>query len=242
MSSTRLPGKVLLPLCDKTALEHIVDRVYAARNVDSVLVATSVNKTDDSIERKCAMMGVPVFRGSEDNVLERFYCAAKQMKTDVIVRITADDPLKDPEVIEEIIELQKIGKFDYVSNTVHPSFPEGLDCEVFTYEALEKAYLHAELASEKEHVTPYIWKRPEMFRIGEIKAPANLSELRWTMDCPEDYEFMKEIYQNLYVPGEIFYMRDILKFLELHPEIGRINEGHIRNEGYLKSIQQERSL
>lgn len=149
MSSTRLPGKVLLSLCDKTVLEHIVNRVRAACNVDSILVATSNSLADDIIEEKCKTMGVPVFRGNENNVLERFYFAAKQAKTDVVVRITADDPLKDPEIIDEIVRLQKNGGFDYVSNTIHPTFPEGLDCEAFTYAALEEAYIQAKLSSEK---------------------------------------------------------------------------------------------
>lgn len=240
MMSSRLQGKVMMHLCGKTILERVIERTAAAKNIDKIIVATSDKSADDTIIELCKKIGIETFRGSEENVLDRFYHAAIQAGADVIVRITADDPLKDPEIIEHVIKMREDSNYDYVSNTIHPTFPEGIDCEVFTMKALSNAYHNALLPSEKEHVTPYIWKHPDIFKIGELLSPVDYSHLRWTVDCIEDYKFVEEIYNRLYQPDRIFYMNDIIKLLKNYPSLSSLNAGHIRNEGYLKSIQEEK--
>lgn len=240
MMSSRLQGKVMMNLCGKTILERVIERTAAAKNIDKIVVATSYKPTDEPIIEVCNKIGIATFRGSEENVLNRFYHAAIQADADVIVRITADDPLKDPEIIERIIKMRENSHYDYVSNTIHPTFPEGIDCEVFTIKALSNAYQNASLPSEKEHVTPYIWKHPDIFRIGELLSPVDYSYLRWTVDCIEDYKFVEEVYNKLYQPDKIFYMNDIIELLKKYPYLSYLNAGHVRNEGYLKSVQEEK--
>jgi len=239
VGSSRLNAKILKTLYDKALLEHIVERIKASRKVNTILIATTLAGSDDIVCELSKKMGVVFFRGSEENVLDRFYNAAKAYHADVIVRCTADDPFKDPEIIDHAIELLLNGQYDYCSNTIEPTYPEGLDIEVFTMSALEKTYHEARLNSEKEHVTPYIWKNPSLFKIYNFKNDADLSALRWTIDYGNDYTFAKEIYKRLYPTKKIFLMNDILNILAKDPEIGKINSNIIRNEGYRKSIEKE---
>lgn len=237
MGSTRFPEKILKKLNEKTVLEHIVKRVNDS-GVDICIVATTLNPRDDIVEEFCRTHGVACFRGSEDDVLERYYQAASHYQLDVIVRITADDPLKDSEVIKKAIDLLLKGKYDYVSNTIKPTYPEGIDVEVFTYAALEKAYQEANLPSEHEHVTPYIWKNRQIFSTYNFENEIDLSGMRWTMDTEDDYRFMQRVYSN-FVGRDNFSMGEVLEYLSKNPDILKINQGHIRNEGYLKSIEKE---
>jgi spore coat polysaccharide biosynthesis protein SpsF len=237
MGSTRFPEKILKKLNEKTVLEHIVKRVNDS-GVDICIVATTLNPRDDIVEELCRTHGVACFRGSEDDVLERYYQAASHYQLDVIVRITADDPLKDSEVIKKAIDLLLKGKYDYVSNTIKPTYPEGIDVEVFTYAALEKAYQEADLPSEHEHVTPYIWKNRQIFSTYNFENEIDLSGMRWTMDTEDDYRFMQRVYSN-FVGRDNFSMGEVLEYLSKNPDILKINQGHIRNEGYLKSIEKE---
>ncbi|MDF2842311.1 MAG: Pleiotropic regulatory protein degT [Herbinix sp.] len=243
MSSTRLPGKVLLPLGDKTLIEQIVARIRAVDKISELIVATTVNPMDDFVEELCVANKIVCFRGSEENVLERFYFCADKYKADVIVRLTADDPLKDPDVILKAIELFETGQYDYVSNTIHPTFPEGIDVEVFSFQALKKAYEESILPSEKEHVTPYIYKNKEKFKLYNFEHECDISELRWTVDSQEDYQFMKCVYEELYKnPNDLFSMQEVLELLKRKPELSDINKGHRRNEGYLKSLKLEEKI
>jgi spore coat polysaccharide biosynthesis protein SpsF (cytidylyltransferase family) len=241
LGSTRLAGKVLLKIKDKTVLEHIIDRVKCSKYINQVVVATTIDLSDDILVDYIKSNSLcDVFRGSVDNVLERFYLCAEKYKADIIVRITADDPLKDSEIID--IAIKKIldnEKLDYCSNTINPTYPEGLDIEVFRFSALKKTYNEVKLKSEKEHVTPYIWKHPEIFNIENFEYKENLSSWRWTLDKSEDFEFMKIIYENLYDKNKMFSYRDVIKFIKNNPEVLKINSGTIRNEGYMKSINEE---
>lgn len=241
MASTRLPGKVLMPMMDKTILEQIINRVIAVPSIQEIVVATTENELDTPIELFCKDNGVNVFRGSESNVLERFYFCAKQYEAKIIVRITADDPLKDPEVIENAISIFRENDYDYVSNTINPTYPEGIDVEVFSFYALKKCFLEAMLSSEKEHVTPFLYKNPQLFKLHNFENETDLSNMRWTLDKPEDYIFIHKIYEELYKkPNEIFSMQEVLDLVERNPELLDINGGHIRNEGYIKSVEAER--
>ena len=219
-ASTRLPGKCMLKIFGKTILEHIILRVSGAKKVQKICVATTQNQEDDIIERIVKKYNVAVYRGSESDVLDRFYQAAKLLQADII-----DDFIA--------------GGYDYLSNTIEPTYPEGIDIEVFNFCSLEKAWEEASLPSEREHVTPYIWKNSRKFNLYNKKHAPDLSHLRWTLDKPEDWVFIQQVYDYLYSPERIFHMADILDLLKKHPDLLKINNKTIRNEGYLKSIKDD---
>ena len=237
--STRFKDKVFAELEEKPLLWHVIDRIKKSKHLQEVIIATTTNEGDNAIEDFAEEYNIKLLRGSEDNVLDRFYQAAKKFEIDVIIRVTADDPFKDPKVIDKAIDIFLKEGYDYVSNTVKPTYPEGIDIEVFSFSALEKAWKEADKISEKEHVTPYIWKNPNLFKSFNFEYKEDLSNLRWTIDYKEDYQFAKEIYERLYKEGEIFYMEDILELLEREPELAKINQGIVRNEGYFKSIKKD---
>jgi spore coat polysaccharide biosynthesis protein SpsF len=238
MASTRLPGKIMADLAGKPLLDHVVRRAQQARTLDLVAVATSDQPTDDVVARFCQEAGIPCFRGSEDDVLDRYYQAAKHFQAHVIVRLTADCPLLDPAVIDKVVQAFHAGDYDYVSNTLEPTYPDGLDTEVFRGSALEWAWREARLKSEREHVTPYIWKQPALFRLANVKHDQNLFGLRWTVDEPEDLEFVRRVYHYLGSTPS-FGMAEIIALLREHPEISDVNAGFDRNEGYAKSLRED---
>ena len=238
MGSSRCPSKTLRELGGKTLLERVVNRAKQCQMVDEVIVATTVNPEDDVILDFCTKRGIKCFRGSSDDVLSRYYLAAKKYGVDVIVRITADDPFKDPDVIDALIRKFNQGNYQYVSNTIKPTYPEGLDAEVFSFESLHTAYTDAKLPSEREHVTPYIWKNPNLFRIFNFENDIDLSHLRWTVDHDEDFEFVESVLAKL-EDSENFRMNDILDVLEKYPHISEANNKFVRNEGYIKSVREE---
>ncbi len=242
ISSTRLPGKVLKKIEGKTILEHVINRVRAAKNLDEVIVATTVKKEDLEIVKLCANLGISIFCGSEDDVLDRYYQTARLLKANHIVRITADCPLIDPQVIDKVIELYFQKKADYASNTMIETFPDGLDTEVFSFKTLKIAWKNAKLFSEREHVTPYIRNNPNIFKIVNFKSNINSKNKRWTLDEPEDLEFIKIIYKNLYYEDSLFGMEKILDFLKKNPKVEKINKYIIRNEGYLKSLKKDKTV
>ncbi len=237
MTSSRLPGKVLMEICREPILHHVVARLKASRMITRIVVATSVDATDDTIGRWCDGNSIDVFRGSLDDVLDRYYNAAKAFGAKTIVRITADCPLLDPGVVDEVIGEFLSGAYDYASTGGR--YPDGLDTEVFSFEALERAHAEAKLASEREHVTPYIWKHPGEFRLSSIRCEEDLSHMRWTVDDPEDFLFVTKVYEGLYGDKKVFDMNDILAFLKKRPELSEINSGTLRNEGYAKSLRED---
>lgn len=222
--STRFPGKVFAPIDGKPLLWHVVDRLLYARRIDKIIVATTVSPKDDAIENWCRESGVACFRGSEEDVLNRYYSASKAFPSDVVVRITADDPFKEPAVIDAVIGKLIDEGYDHVTNNLPPSFPEGLDCEAFLASALKRSEKEAETAFEREHVTQYIYHHPELFRIGNVQCAENLSALRWTIDKEADYEMVKAVYAHRDPSRKgILLMGEILDILKAHPEIARIN-------------------
>ncbi len=240
LGSARLPGKALEPIYDKPLLEHIVERIRACQSIKHIVVATTTNTQDSAIVELGEKLGLGIFRGSEENVLERFHGAARAFKAEVIVRVTADDPFKDPEVIDYAVTRFLAEGFDYCSNTIYPSYPDGLDVEVFSFRALDQAYREARLPSEKEHVTPYIWNHPELFKLLNFTHSPDLSQHRWTLDYENDLRFAREVYQRLYPQKRVFLMQDILDLLKKEPELSSINAGVRRNEAYWKSIIEEK--
>ncbi|MBU1694401.1 MAG: glycosyltransferase family protein [Verrucomicrobia bacterium] len=239
MGSSRLPGKMLLPIYgEKGALELMLERVRRARLLDRTVVATTVSAQDDPLEKLCARLGVPCFRGSEDDVLDRYYQAAiRHGPASVIVRLTGDCPLHDGRVIDEAVQSFLSQHVHYLSNAWPPVYPDGLDTEVFWFTALETAWKEARLKSEREHVTPYIRNHPERFRIGHIPARKDLSALRWTLDEPRDLQFIRAVFARL--GDREFGFEDVLSLLEREPGLGDMNAGMQRNEGYLKSLRED---
>jgi spore coat polysaccharide biosynthesis protein SpsF len=223
MGSTRLPGKVLMPLGGEPALKRVVERVGAAPGLDEVVVATTTESADDAIVELCKREGCSFFRGSEEDVLSRYYEAARQFKADVIVRVSSDCPLFDSEVLG-----QMLARFepDYLNNFQKRTFPRGFEAEVFTFGALETAHREATKAHEREHVTPFIYQHPDRFKLHSFEEPSgndDLTALRWTLDTPADYDVISAIYNALARPGEIFSTADILNLLRQRPELTKIN-------------------
>ena len=239
LGSTRLPKKVLLPLGDRSVLEWVVTRVKGSSLVNETVVATTMNKEDLEIVKVCADMGVLVYCGSQDNVLDRYYQVGNLLKADHVVRITADCPLIDPNIIDKIITMHLEAGADFTCNTIEVTYPDGEDVEIFKFDALKKAWENASLKIEVEHVTPYVKNRPDIFKLVNLEHDRDLSNKRWTLDNAEDYTFMKIIIDNLYKGNPLFSMEEILEFLEKNPHIETINQHIIRNEGYYKQIKKE---
>jgi len=237
MSSTRLPGKVLMPLAGKPVLAHVVQRSQACRKVDEVVVATSTDTSDDALEQWCAYNQVHCYRGSLNDVLDRYYQAAKLYGADAIVRITADCPAIDPLTVDEVIQGFVQGGYEFYG--LSGEFPDGLDCTVFSFRAIEKAWQEAKLPSEREHVGPYIEKNPQLFKSGGLKKYTGLSHMRWTLDEPRDYEFLSQVFDQLAHQDKLFTAEDVLALLHEQPQLQTINKTIVRNQGYLKSLAAE---
>lgn len=245
VSSSRLYGKVLKTIRDKTIIEHIFFRLKNAQKIDKIVLATSSTEADDAIEILCKEKNISVFRGSENDVLDRFYQTAKfsgVKEGDFIVRITGDCPLIDPQIVDEVIELFEKEDADYGANINPPTFPDGLDIEVMKFSVLEKAWNEAKLQSEREHVTLYIRNHPEIFKISNFVNDKDYSQLRWTLDEAEDFEVIKTIYENLFSEDKVFLMNDIIEFLSKNSQIIEINQRFMRNEGLVKSLQNDKEV
>lgn len=239
VSSTRLPGKVLKPILGVPMLLRQIERVKNATLIDELIVATSEEASDDLVADLCHQNQVGCFRGSLNDVLDRFYQAAQSVHPEHVVRLTGDCPLSDPEVIDLVIATHLAQGNDYTSNALEPTYPDGLDVEIMRRSALETAWQEAVLKSQREHVTPFIYQHPERFQIGVVTNDCDLSQLRWTVDQAEDFEVIKLIYQELYDEGKVFGLKDILALLERRPEIERLNNSFQRNEGYTKSLRED---
>lgn len=239
MSSSRLPGKVLLRTCGKPLLAHQIERVRRCEAVSHLVVATSTDASDDPIEHLCRELGVDVHRGSLDDVLDRFAGAARPFGPEWVVRLTGDCPLADPAVIDRVVRAAMGGGFDYVSSALHPSFPDGLDAECLRAPVLVAAASEARLPSEREHVTAFVYSRSERFRLGEVRNAVDLSALRWTVDEPRDFVFVSQVFERLYPANPRFSMDDVLQLLDNEPILATINGGILRNEGYYKSLQRD---
>lgn len=228
LSSTRFPKKIIYELpvgSGITVLTQVIRRVKKAKMISSVIVATTDDKNGELISKTIKSEKVKIFKGDEENVLSRFYKAAKFYKLDIIVRVTSDCPCIDPKVIDKVIKQHLKTKSDYTSNTLQRTFPRGLDVEVFSFEALEKANAKALAPSEKEHVTPYIYNPANSFKISSyVKKGINLSSLRLTLDETKDYFLLGLVYEFLYKKNNFFALNDIEKIFERHSWLKLINE------------------
>jgi spore coat polysaccharide biosynthesis protein SpsF len=243
MSSSRLPGKVLQPILGRPMILRQLERIRQASRIDRLVMATSTDASDDVLTEVCQEQGVECARGSLDDVLDRYYQAARKLGPAHVVRLTGDCPLLDPEVMDETIAFHLAGGFDYTSNALDElTFPNGLDVEVLRFDCLERAWREARLPSEREHVTPYVYNHREEFRVGCHSAERDLSHMRWTVDEAEDLEFVRRIYAALYPANPLFRMRDVVELIEREPALGAINSRFKRNEGLRKSLIKDREF
>lgn len=236
--STRLPGKVLADLCGRPLLARVLERVAACPGIDAMVIATTTLPGDAALAPLASQAGAQLFQGSAEDVLERYCLAARQARADVVVRITADDPFKDPGVIAALLDAFAQGGHDYVSNTLSPSYPEGLDTEVFSREALERAHRDAAEPFEREHVTPFIWMRPQDFRLRNMICPRDLSALRLTVDTPADLELARALYAELLQLGRPFCLDDITTLLDARPDLLALMPQVPRNHGLTLSMEK----
>ncbi|MEK4228434.1 glycosyltransferase family protein [Solibacillus sp. FSL H8-0538] len=240
MSSSRLPGKVMKLLLGKPMLLRQIERIKRSNGIDALIVATTTEVEDDEIAFMCKENNILCYRGSLENVLDRFYKISIKYQPDNIIRLTGDCPLIDPDIIDKVIECHLNNGNDYTSNIIPPTFPDGLDTEVFTVNALEKIYNEANRPSLKEHVTLYVNENPYLFKRENVVNTVDLSLHRWTVDEQEDYELVCRIYENLFPENPNFNMHDILHFLEDYKELQKVNAIFTRNEGLTKSLQREK--
>ena len=242
VSSRRLPGKVLKPILGRPMLERLIERLRRSRRMDKVVFSTSSDASDDAIAALCQSLAVECFRGSLDDVLDRFYQAADRHSAGNVVRLTGDCPLADPTVVDRLIELHAAGGYDYTSNTLTRSYPDGLDAEVTQMRCLEAAWREARLPSEREHVTPFIYRHPERFHLGNLAQPTDLSHLRWVVDEPADFAFIAAIYGALYPEKPAFETADVLGLLERRPDIAVLMGRAPANEGYQRSLAADAAI
>lgn len=223
MGSTRLPGKVMKDLNGATMLERVVNRTRRATSLSGLMVATSTEASDHPVVDLCRRLGVSCFRGSEADVLDRYYQAAQMAGADNIVRITSDCPLIDPSIIDKTVGEFQARKPDYASNTLQRRYPRGLDTEVFTMAGLEQCWREANEEHQRVHVTPYFYQHPELFRLHPVIGEQDFSMHRWTVDTPEDMQFVRAIYSRL-GPRDEFGWKDVLALLKREPALAAINQ------------------
>lgn len=238
--SSRLPNKVLKDLSGKTDLQWVIERVRRSTLIDEVMVVTSIEKNNLPLVRLCAELNTRVFIGAEEDVLDRYYQASKLLHPEYIVRITADCPLFDWRYLDMAIE-QLESDTDYMAELTE-SFPDGLDIEIIRFSVLREAWKEARLSSEREHVTQYIRKHPERYRIQNLECPIlGIGNRRWTLDEDEDYVLISNIYKHFVdVNKEDFVTEDVLAYLNANPELEKINAKYTRNEGLTKSLANDR--
>ena len=228
MSSTRLPNKVLMPILGKPMLAFQIERLTHCRAIDLIVIATSVEAADDAIEDFCEDLSITCFRGSLDNVLDRYYQVALKFKAKHVLRTTGDCPLVEPSLIDDVIREHLAQQNDYTAINMPFSWPHGLDVEAIKFESLRRTWEEAELPEDKEHVTPYIRNHPENFTIGNIQCENDYSHHRWTVDYAEDFSLVRTIYEKLYPENSRFGMADILDFLDTKPDLNMISTRMIR--------------
>jgi spore coat polysaccharide biosynthesis protein SpsF len=224
IGSTRLPGKILKKINDKFVLDYVFDRLKFSKELDNIVLATTTEKKDDILEQYSSKKGIDHFRGSEEDVLNRYYHAAKKYNADIIVRITSDCPLIDPDIVDKVIRQHNTDKFDYTANTIKRTFPRGLDVEVFNFDVLEIDFKNATEKYQREHVTPYIIEHPEKFKLKNVEAKGKLyrPDIRITIDTIEDFELIKKIIQNFH--NLSFKSEEIIDFLDKNPDLLEINK------------------
>ena len=233
LNSSRLKRKALLKIQNLTLIEHLFSQLSYSTQIDKKIIATTTESIDNDIEKLANNIGIECFRGNSLNVLDRYYNCAKSFDIDTIVRISGDAPLIDPVIVDKTIEYYKKNNFDYVSNFFRRTFPIGTEIEIFSFKTLEKCWKNAQKSYEKEHVTPFIYEHPELFNIGFIEHSENLSNLHWTVDRIEDFNFVEIILQK--IKERPVSMNQILNLLKLEPDLLKINGSIDPLESFKKS-------
>jgi spore coat polysaccharide biosynthesis protein SpsF len=226
MTSTRLPGKVMKTVLGKTLLEHLLERLNRCQEIDGMIVATPSASVNQPIWDLCGRKNVPVFKGDENDVLSRYYGAARTAGADHIIRVTSDCPLMDPVELDSFIRFYKrnLDRYDYVSSGLERTYPRGMEPEIFSFAALQQAQEGATLPDEREHVTLYIYRHKEKFKVGIFRYSEDISHHRWTVDTDEDFQLVSKIIETLYVKNPHFTLKDILALLDQHPTWIAINQ------------------
>ena len=237
MGSSRFPGKVMKEIFGKPILRHLTDRLEQSKEADRIIIATTESEQDRAIVKFAERNGIDYFAGDEQDVLDRYYKAAKHFELEHIVRVTGDCPLIDPEVVDKVIGAYRSekGKACYVSNVHPPTYPDGLDTEVFSFDVLEAAWKEAKEKYQREHVTPFMWEQAERFVKVNVVNEEDFSYLRWTMDEEIDFNFIERIFEEIYPKKKHFLMNDIINLLREKPELIKINNSIKRNEGFVKT-------
>ena len=245
MRSSRLPEKVMKPILGKSVLELMMERLLRSQKCGTVVVATSDQSADDVIETHCKEKGYPVFRGNENDLLDRHYQCAKLFQADIVAKIPSDCPLIDPQIIDKVFEHYEAHNYDFVSNLHPASYPDGNDVEIFSFAALERAHSEAQKQLEREHTTPYFWEHPEIFSIANVTWETGLDYAmshRFTLDYIEDFEFIKTVYEELYPTNPHFSLGDILRLLESKPEIYAINAKYAGVNWYRNHLDELKTV
>jgi spore coat polysaccharide biosynthesis protein SpsF len=242
VSSSRLPGKVLLPILGEPMILRQIERLRRARRLDALVLATSTDASDDPLAEVAAAAGVPVARGPLDDVLGRFVMAATPHAPDWVVRLTGDCPLVDPELIDRLVSETLDARADYGSTALEPTYPDGLDAEIVRFSLLKQIDAEVRTDAEREHVTLAVHRDPGRFRLHSVRGSPDLSALRWTVDEPRDLAFVTEVYRALHPLNPRFGTTDVLDLMRRSPELQRMNGDIRRNEGLLKSLASERPI
>jgi spore coat polysaccharide biosynthesis protein SpsF len=232
--SSRLPGKVLSQIENKPMVWHVINRVKKIKSVQQIALITTKEKSDRILLEIAKENKIIGFSGKTSDVLNRHYQCAKEINADPIIRITSDCPLIDPKIVEEMIQFYLKNNYDVVSNTITPSYPDGLDIEIFSFNALKKAAKEAKKKHDREHVTTYFGSHTKKFKIYDYQNKSDLSNFRWTVDRIQDMQFVRAVYSKI-KPKKVFSMNEVLQILKKYPKIIEINKGIIRNEGHSKS-------
>jgi spore coat polysaccharide biosynthesis protein SpsF (cytidylyltransferase family) len=241
MGSSRLPEKVMMkPDGENPIVYHVIKQLQNCKLIDEIVIATTDLPEDDILAQFVKNMEISLFRGSANDVLDRYYQCAKEHSFSDIVRITSDNPLIDPTIVDLVLRKYFEGEFDFVTNSYQRTFPQGTETEVFSFRILENVWKNAKKPSEREHVTPYIYNNPDKFKIFNVNDSENLSHLRWTVDRINDFKLVENILKK--IKKRPILMEDILELFNQQPDLKKINDDFVMNEGYLKSLNDEKNL
>lgn len=238
IGSTRLPAKVMLKLDENdTVLNYVLTQVKSSKLCEKIIVATTTLDEDNQIVNYVKNLNIDIFKGDSNDVLDRFFKCAKFFSLDIIIRITSDNPLIDPTIIDNLIRKFKLNSYDYLTNSNVRTFPYGTEVEIFTFKALEQAWKNARKPSEREHVTPYFYNNPDQFKIFNVENSTDISNFRWTIDRENDLILVKSIVSK--IKKRPILMTDILELFSREPELFEINKNQPKNEGYNKSLKED---
>lgn len=243
MTSTRLPGKIMLQACNKTFLTHMLERVNRSKMLDKIMIATTKNQTDDIIEEFCKSNNIECYRGSEDDLIDRYKMAADKISADVVVRLTSDTPLLDPAIIDKMIVTYQNNNYDLVCNNfpLPRTYPDGMNVEVFSYKVLNEIHKEAKKPSDREHVTFFVWMHPEKYRSYRVDYEKDLSNYRFNLDYYDDYLFLKSVFEGIYPNNDLFTMEDVIDWLDEHPDVLKLNETIKPHMGILNSFDKDKN-